>query len=104
MAQGRAIRRLVVLYHNLEHLIAENDRRYEFRSSVESTTEYALIFLVKIIILILWYRQDRAQRGYVECSRVLPWLHERLGDLEHEDMEDMLKKASISITRLRAAC
>ncbi|KAG1837307.1 hypothetical protein DFJ58DRAFT_846521 [Suillus subalutaceus] len=41
VAQGRAIRRLVILYHNLEDLIAENDRR-----------------------------QDRSQRGYIECSRL----------------------------------
>ncbi|KAG1863860.1 hypothetical protein F4604DRAFT_1928968 [Suillus subluteus] len=39
VAQGRAICRLVVLYHNLEDLIAKNDRRYEFHSSAESTTE-----------------------------------------------------------------
>ncbi|KAG2737514.1 hypothetical protein P692DRAFT_201733086 [Suillus brevipes Sb2] len=75
VAQGRAIRRLVVLYHSLEDLIAENDRRYEFRSSVDSTAE-----------------QDRLQRGYVECSRVLPWIHGNLGDIEHDDSEDMLKK------------
>lgn len=29
VAQGRAIRRMVVLYSSLEDLIAENDRRYE---------------------------------------------------------------------------
>ncbi|KAG1834162.1 hypothetical protein EV424DRAFT_1310404 [Suillus variegatus] len=77
IAQGRAIRRLVVLYHSLEDLIAENDRRYEFHSSVESTAE-----------------QNRSQRGYIEFARVLPWVHEKLGDLDHEHSEDMLKKAS----------
>jgi hypothetical protein len=29
VAQGRAIRRMVVLYTSLEDLIGENDRRYE---------------------------------------------------------------------------
>jgi hypothetical protein len=29
VAQGRAIRRMVVLYTSLESLIDENDRRYE---------------------------------------------------------------------------
>ncbi|KIK46063.1 hypothetical protein CY34DRAFT_76759 [Suillus luteus UH-Slu-Lm8-n1] len=77
VSQGRAIRRLVVLYHSVEDMIAENDRRYEFRSSLESTAE-----------------QDRLQRGYVELTRVLPWLHERLGDLDQGDSEDMLRKAS----------
>ncbi|KAG2751034.1 hypothetical protein P692DRAFT_20872952 [Suillus brevipes Sb2] len=76
VAQGRAIRRLVVLYHSLEDLIAENDRRYEFHASVESTTE-----------------QDRLQRGYIELARVLPWMHGKLGELDQEDSEDMLKKA-----------
>ncbi|KAG2111769.1 hypothetical protein BD769DRAFT_1364866 [Suillus cothurnatus] len=77
VAQGRAIRRLVVLYHSLEDLVAENDRRYEFHSSVEATAE-----------------QNRLQRGYIEFARVLPWLHGKLGELDHEDSEDMLKKAS----------
>ncbi|KAG2743787.1 hypothetical protein P692DRAFT_201722837 [Suillus brevipes Sb2] len=77
VAQGRAIRRLVVLYHSLEDMVAENDRRYEFSSSAESTVE-----------------QDRLQRGYIELARVLPWLHEKLGELDHEDSEDMLRKAT----------
>ncbi|KAG1720565.1 hypothetical protein EDD22DRAFT_962791 [Suillus occidentalis] len=72
VAQGRAIRRLVVLYHSLEDLVAENDRRYEFHSSTESTAE-----------------QNRLQRGYIELARTLPWLHEKLGELDHEDSEDM---------------
>ncbi|KAG2744186.1 hypothetical protein P692DRAFT_20745217 [Suillus brevipes Sb2] len=75
VAQGRAIRRLVVLYHSLDDLVAENDRRYEFRSSPESTPE-----------------QDRLQSGYIELARVLPWSHEKLGELDHEDSEDMLRK------------
>ncbi|KAG1745579.1 hypothetical protein EDD22DRAFT_958493 [Suillus occidentalis] len=75
VSQGRAIRRLVVLYHSLEDLVAENDRRYEFRSAPESTPE-----------------QNRLQRGYIELARVLPWLHEKLGELDHEDSEDMLRK------------
>ncbi|KAG2749677.1 hypothetical protein P692DRAFT_20874031 [Suillus brevipes Sb2] len=57
VAQGRAIHRLVVLYHSVGDMIAENDRRYEFRSAPESTAE-----------------QDRLQRGYIELARVLPWL------------------------------
>ncbi|KAG1758358.1 hypothetical protein EDD22DRAFT_956982 [Suillus occidentalis] len=53
VAQGRAIRRLIVLYHSLEDMIAENDRRYEFNSSVDTTAE-----------------QDRLQRGYIEIARL----------------------------------
>ncbi|KAG2746088.1 hypothetical protein P692DRAFT_201691761, partial [Suillus brevipes Sb2] len=80
VAQGRAIRRLVVLYHSLEDLIAENDRRYEFHAPVEATAEYV-------------FKQNRFQRGYIELARVLPWVHGKLGELDHEDSEDMLKKA-----------
>ncbi|KAG1765799.1 hypothetical protein EDD22DRAFT_950921 [Suillus occidentalis] len=75
VAQGRAIHWLIVLYHSLEDLIAENDRRYEFHSLVESTME-----------------QDRLQHGYIDLTRVLPWVHGKLGELDHEDAEDMLKK------------
>ncbi|KAG2744719.1 hypothetical protein P692DRAFT_20743198 [Suillus brevipes Sb2] len=63
VAQGRAIRRLVVLYTSLEELIAENDRRY-----------------------------DQRPLGYIELSRALPWLHTNLGGLDHEECEDMLRK------------
>ncbi|KAG2100256.1 hypothetical protein BD769DRAFT_1677092 [Suillus cothurnatus] len=76
IAQGRAIHRLVVLYHSLEDLVAKNDHRYEFHLSMEATAE-----------------QNRLQRGYIEFVRVLPWLHGKLRELDHEDSEDMLKKA-----------
>ncbi|KAG2120361.1 hypothetical protein BD769DRAFT_1671794 [Suillus cothurnatus] len=72
VAQGRAIRRMVVLYTNLEDLITENDRRYEEQ---ESTRE-----------------QDRLQYGYILLAQVLPWLHERLAELDIDDCEDMRKK------------
>ncbi|KAG1774472.1 hypothetical protein EV702DRAFT_974730 [Suillus placidus] len=75
VAQGRAIHRLVILYASLEDLISENDRRYKDQSEDTATPV-----------------QDRLQRGYIELSRALPWLHGKLGNLEHEDCEDMLKK------------
>ncbi|KAG1719286.1 hypothetical protein EDD22DRAFT_855032 [Suillus occidentalis] len=55
-SRGRAIRRLVVLYHSLEDLVAENDCRYKFRSAPESTPE-----------------QNRLQRGYIELAQFLQW-------------------------------
>ncbi|KAG1770762.1 hypothetical protein EDD22DRAFT_948365 [Suillus occidentalis] len=51
VAQGRAIHQLIVLYHSLEDMIMENDRRYEFNSSVDTTAE-----------------QDRLQCGYIEIA------------------------------------
>ncbi|KAG1744323.1 hypothetical protein EDD22DRAFT_850241 [Suillus occidentalis] len=36
--------------------------------------------------------QDILQAGYLELARALPWLHAKLGDLDHEECEDMLKK------------
>ncbi|KAG2088257.1 hypothetical protein BD769DRAFT_1372572 [Suillus cothurnatus] len=73
VAQGRAIRRVVVLYTSLEDLIAENDCRYE--DSESGTTE-----------------QDRLQRGYIALTQTLPWLHEKLSEFDIDDSEDMLKK------------
>ncbi|KAG1721680.1 hypothetical protein EDD22DRAFT_790626 [Suillus occidentalis] len=74
VAQGRAIRRMVVLYTSLEDLIAENDRRYE-EGGEDATTE-----------------QDRLQRGYIALVQVLPWLHDKFAQLDIDDCEEMLKK------------
>ncbi|KAG1883599.1 hypothetical protein F4604DRAFT_1677359 [Suillus subluteus] len=75
VAQGRAIRRLVILYASLEDLISENDHRYKDQSGDTATPG-----------------QDCLQCGYIELSWALPWLHGKFGNLEHEDCEDMLKK------------
>ncbi|KAG1774502.1 hypothetical protein EV702DRAFT_974782 [Suillus placidus] len=78
VAQGRAIRRMVVLYTSLEDLISENDRRYEnvhLMDDAPSTQE-----------------QDNLQSGYLELARTLLWLHAKLGQLDHKECEDMLKK------------
>ncbi|KAG1721380.1 hypothetical protein EDB19DRAFT_1646530 [Suillus lakei] len=74
VAQGRAIRCMVVLYTSLEDLIAENDRRYE-EGSEDATAE-----------------QERLQRGYIALVQVLPWLHDRFAELDIDDCEEMLKK------------
>ncbi|KAG2129395.1 hypothetical protein BD769DRAFT_1356194 [Suillus cothurnatus] len=76
VAQGRAIRRMVCLYTSLEDLVTENDRRYEHRSEDTAST----------------LEQNRLQRGYIELTRTLPWLHMKLGELEHEECDDILKK------------
>ncbi|KAG2047801.1 hypothetical protein BDR06DRAFT_1029304 [Suillus hirtellus] len=80
VSQGRAIRRMVVLYTSLEDLIAENDRRYEERP-VNNTTD-----------LTMFFRQDHLQRGYITLAQVAPWLHEQLAELDIDDAEEMLKK------------
>ncbi|KAG1789117.1 uncharacterized protein HD556DRAFT_1447180 [Suillus plorans] len=36
--------------------------------------------------------QDRIQRGYIELAKALPWIHDKLASLDHEESEDMLKK------------
>ncbi|KAG0691998.1 hypothetical protein DFH29DRAFT_818435 [Suillus ampliporus] len=77
VAQGRAIRRMVVLYTSLEDLISENDRRYE---SMRLTDEATMP------------EQDSLQAGYLELTRTLPWLHRKLGELNHKECEGMLKK------------
>ncbi|KAG2108069.1 uncharacterized protein F5147DRAFT_653149 [Suillus discolor] len=73
---GRAIRRMVALYSPIEDLVAENDQHCEDRDS-GSTLEN---------------RQDRLQRSYIKLAKSLPWIHERLATLEHEESEDMLRK------------
>ncbi|KAG1902951.1 uncharacterized protein F5891DRAFT_1186092 [Suillus fuscotomentosus] len=78
VAQGRAIRHMVVLYSSLEDLIAENDRRYESLHLIDDSQ--AML------------EQDHMQSGYIELARTLPWLHEKLRQLEHEECENMLKK------------
>jgi hypothetical protein len=37
-------------------------------------------------------RQDRLQRGYIALTQALPWLHDKLTQLDIDDAEDMLKK------------
>ncbi|KAG1901200.1 uncharacterized protein F5891DRAFT_1187896 [Suillus fuscotomentosus] len=73
ISQGRAIRRMVVLYASIDDLIAENDRHCEGCDS--SNLE-----------------QDRLQRGYIELTKALPWVHEKLANLDHDDSEDMRRK------------
>ncbi|KAG2142499.1 hypothetical protein BD769DRAFT_1348560 [Suillus cothurnatus] len=81
VSQGRAIRRLVALYTPIEDLIAENDRRCEDDDG-DTTIE-----------------QDRYQRGYIELCKTLPWLHQKLTNLDHEESEEMLKKACADSAR-----
>ncbi|KAG1893755.1 uncharacterized protein F5891DRAFT_1195992 [Suillus fuscotomentosus] len=78
VAQGRGVRRMSVLYTNLEDLIAENDRRYEeaILDDLEGST----------------LEQNRLQRGYLSLAQALPWFHSKLSDLDADDCEDMLKK------------
>ncbi|KAG1842289.1 hypothetical protein C8R48DRAFT_554365, partial [Suillus tomentosus] len=78
VSQGRAIRRMVVLYTPIEDLITENDRRCEDGNTGDCAVPSA--------------EQDRLQRGYVELTKVLPWIHEKLASLDNEESEDMLKK------------
>ncbi|KIK35003.1 hypothetical protein CY34DRAFT_96918 [Suillus luteus UH-Slu-Lm8-n1] len=78
-AQGRVIRRMTVLYTSMEDLIAENDRRCE-QGFVDGSVERTTI------------EQDRLQRGYIALAQALPWLHSKLGRIDIDDCEDMLKK------------
>ncbi|KAG1893003.1 uncharacterized protein F5891DRAFT_963608 [Suillus fuscotomentosus] len=79
VAQGRAVRRMTVLYTGLEDLIAENDRRYEQAMMDDDTAEGTT-------------EQDRLQRGYLALAQTLPWMHSKLAELDADEAEDMLKK------------
>ncbi|KAG1759908.1 hypothetical protein EDD22DRAFT_781916 [Suillus occidentalis] len=74
VSQGRAIRRVVTLYANIEDLIAENDRRCE--EDWETSTA----------------DQNRLQHGYIALAQALPWIHGKLAEMDADDAEDMLKK------------
>ncbi|KAG2740324.1 hypothetical protein P692DRAFT_201728313 [Suillus brevipes Sb2] len=74
VSQGRAIRRMVVLYDPIEDLIAENDRRCENMNNGHTV------------------EQNRLQRGYIELAKTLPWFHEKLAGLDFKESEDLLRK------------
>ncbi|KAG1851056.1 hypothetical protein DFJ58DRAFT_842251 [Suillus subalutaceus] len=79
VAQGRAICRMAVLYTSLEDLIAENDRRCDEG-------------LVDGFVVDTTIEQDQLQCGYIALSQALLWLHPKLGAIDINDCEDMLKK------------
>ncbi|KAG1878466.1 hypothetical protein C8R48DRAFT_589840, partial [Suillus tomentosus] len=81
VSQGRALRRMVVLYTPIEDLVAKNDRRCEDTDS-DHTIE-----------------QNHLQRGYIELAKVLPWFHEKLAGFDFEESEEMLRKVFSSILR-----
>ncbi|KAG1775831.1 hypothetical protein EV702DRAFT_1199053 [Suillus placidus] len=80
VAQGRAVRRMVVLYTGLEDLVAENNRRYE-EGLVDNMVEG-----------IPDSEQDHLQRGYLVLTQSLLWLHSKLAELDTEDSEDISKE------------
>jgi hypothetical protein len=49
-------------------------------------------------------RQDRLQRGYIILSQVLPWLHERLAQLDVDDSQDMLKQVQALKKKKKLLC
>lgn len=38
------------------------------------------------------HRQDHLQRGSIELTKALLWIHEKLASFEHEESEEMLRK------------
>ncbi|KAG1726995.1 hypothetical protein EDD22DRAFT_961325 [Suillus occidentalis] len=76
MSQGRAIRRLVTLYDNIEDLVAENDRRCDLEDDENMTLE-----------------QDRLQMGYITLNTALRWFQTKASDIEeYEEYCHMVKK------------
>ncbi|KAG1779485.1 hypothetical protein EV702DRAFT_966549 [Suillus placidus] len=72
-AQGRAIRRVVVLFDNVEDLISEHDRRYE-----DDNEEHTL-------------NQDQLHIGFVTLSTTLPWFYSKGSAMEYDEYSYMLK-------------
>ncbi|KAG2737551.1 hypothetical protein P692DRAFT_20761462 [Suillus brevipes Sb2] len=81
MAQGRAIRRVVTLFDNVEDLVTENDRRYEDDDEDTSVdADYSPSD-----------SQDRLQIGYVCLTNTLPWFHKRGAEIAYDDYLQLLK-------------
>ncbi|KAG2737508.1 hypothetical protein P692DRAFT_20761551, partial [Suillus brevipes Sb2] len=74
MSQGRAIRRVVSLFDNVEELVNENDRRHEADEDAENSAD-----------------QDRLQIGYITFTNTLRWFHKKGAEMEYDDFTQMLK-------------
>ncbi|KAG1774801.1 hypothetical protein EV702DRAFT_973985 [Suillus placidus] len=74
VAQGRAVRRVIALFDNIEDLVMENDRRSEFDKDADYT-----------------FDQDRLQVGYITLTNTLRWFHKRGSELEYDEYSQMLK-------------
>ncbi|KAG1738050.1 hypothetical protein EDD22DRAFT_787327 [Suillus occidentalis] len=82
-AQGRALRRVVALFDNIEDLVSENDRRSDDEHQDQDTT----------------LEQDRLQVGYVVLTQTLPWFYKKGCELEFDDylyMTKMLRQGADS--------
>ncbi|KAG2142613.1 hypothetical protein BD769DRAFT_1661961 [Suillus cothurnatus] len=75
MSKGRAIRRIVTLYDTIKDLINENNRRCDDDRDNEVTPEH-----------------DRLQIEYIAINNTLPWFHQKIADMEHDDSMHILKK------------
>ncbi|KIK34412.1 hypothetical protein CY34DRAFT_17746 [Suillus luteus UH-Slu-Lm8-n1] len=76
MSQGRAIRRIVTLFDNIEDLICENDLRCDGEDDDQDMT----------------IDRDRLQLGYIVLNSALPWFHQKASNLQPDDYTHMLKK------------
>ncbi|KIK47177.1 hypothetical protein CY34DRAFT_9200 [Suillus luteus UH-Slu-Lm8-n1] len=75
LAQGRAIRRVVSLFDNVEDLVTENDRRCDLNDDEERAT----------------VDQDRLQVGYVALINTLPWFHKEATDADNDEYLHLMK-------------
>ncbi|KAG2751878.1 hypothetical protein P692DRAFT_20726326 [Suillus brevipes Sb2] len=73
-AQGRAIRRLVSLFDNVEELVNENDRRYEEEEEGDITAD-----------------RERLQTGYRTLLYTLKWFEKTVTGIDYEEYGQMLK-------------
>ncbi|KAG1761735.1 hypothetical protein EDD22DRAFT_779319 [Suillus occidentalis] len=76
VARGRAVRRIVTLFDNIEDLVNENDRRYH-NDDEDHTLEM--------------HSQDRLQIGYATLTKTLPWFHKKGAEMEYDEYLHMLK-------------
>ncbi|KAG2146226.1 hypothetical protein DEU56DRAFT_731599 [Suillus clintonianus] len=81
MSQGRAIRRIVTLFDNVEDLVAENDRRYDHDDDGDQENYSRVSF----------HRSNRLQIGYHALTIALPWFCQKGTEMEIGDYVHLLK-------------
>ncbi|KAG2052931.1 hypothetical protein BDR06DRAFT_1009071 [Suillus hirtellus] len=95
MSQGRAFRRIVALFDNIEDLVAENDRRYDAEDEETSVDQDRLHVGVRAGI------RDRAE-GYIVTDLSFPaYLYEKY-TANSDNLEEGLFKGKILIQSYKA--
>ncbi|KIK92910.1 hypothetical protein PAXRUDRAFT_12950 [Paxillus rubicundulus Ve08.2h10] len=85
--RGRAIRRLITLYDNVEDLIAEYDRRQELAAEDPDQGVFDSSLDPQII-----RDQDRLYSSFEELVEFLPWFKKKILHCDADELDDICKQ------------